>query len=1080
MLGDRYSNPSPQRMTWYRSFACISVAIIISMVACLNSNATVCDSSCNVVVLDVGKSCSCVVNSSISLPDLVDCLSPYLCVSLKISGTIDGQNFPENLTSLPTIENVTLSLTSFVGVDTEPFTTLPSIKILDLIDSYSLTQFPGWTQTSLVPSSITISSSSISSFPPSLLASRLTLESNILVSIDDLVSAPNLISLSLAECANLTVFPNVPNPSILQTLDISQTAVTDLPPTIGSFSSLLTLDISGNLIVTVPNEFSALSTLQEWKMESTSISNVSQAIVDGLTSLQRWHGGGSLLASLPELSSLISLSELKMQSNLLTTLRFSISTPHISYIDVSQNQLTQIPSLLSATNLTYLDVSNNLLTSLPSLPSMLSILKIGKNNITDIPDTITDSNITVLAMNEIGLTSYPTQINGLTSVSILILSGNAIGSIPVSFHASLQNIHTFVCRKCGLNDDSLPANLCNDRFENLVLADNEFTKFPITLATCYNLTYLDMSGNYISSVSPILSHSLRSHHYLNMEDNPSVCFSAVSQMTKQVELLCECDASYVGYSYCESILNYVYVTSLGTSVTSLDFNIPVDAVSYPLLGNNVVVSESALSLSENAIGSFSVQFSDLKTHAYPIIRSAFADNSLSFSVVQVNLVLNVFGNALLPSPSFTLVYAALPAYSLDLDGCDVGGLDINPDTVALEGTPTKPIRSCLVNGLIEDISTSESKEFARILLSVVECGDGSCANNGTCIMDNNAYDGVFSCDCPGGYGGTLCNVAQSPSASASSLSTSVVAGISIAGVLAGILLGYIIYKIVIFFRKRKHYHFFISYRQWCDKEIAEELYKMLRRRFLKTGHRVSLFWDKKSLKTGLDWKDGFQDGLRHSCVYIPLLSSNSLADIKKITLNTEKEDNFLLEMEMALKFHKQKRIQILPLAINGKSESGQVIPFNEFDPNVFPNHPSRTSRHSIRHTMTRLLRHQALVITPNCITDGDIDAIVNFLQVFAWDIHSEESLRFVGFYKEAKDYKDKLESVSLDQEHEDDEILIQWLGDILKADVNNISSGLTRFNVNRKRRRIRHLIERVRGSLERADVKKLQRQCSVV
>jgi hypothetical protein len=41
-----------------------------------------------------------------------------------------------------------------------------------------------------------------------------------------------------------------------------------------------------------------------------------------------------------------------------------------------------------------------------------------------------------------------------------------------------------------------------------------------------------------------------------------------------------------------------------------------------------------------------------------------------------------------------------------------------------------------------------------------------------------------------------------------------------------------------------------------------------------------VFWDKQDLIDGQDWERGFRNGLKHSCLYLPLLSNASLESVR--------------------------------------------------------------------------------------------------------------------------------------------------------------------------------------------------------
>ena len=88
---------------------------------------------------------------------------------------------------------------------------------------------------------------------------------------------------------------------------------------------------------------------------------------------------------------------------------------------------------------------------------------------------------------------------------------------------------------------------------------------------------------------------------------------------------------------------------------------------------------------------------------------------------------------------------------------------------------------------------------------------------------------------------------------------------------------------------------FISYRVASDVDPAEKLYNELGKRGIK------VWWDKKCLHVGLDWKEGFIMGLLTSRTFVSLMSQDAInhstisyQNYSKLT-ETSKCDNVFLE-----------------------------------------------------------------------------------------------------------------------------------------------------------------------------------------
>ena len=102
---------------------------------------------------------------------------------------------------------------------------------------------------------------------------------------------------------------------------------------------------------------------------------------------------------------------------------------------------------------------------------------------------------------------------------------------------------------------------------------------------------------------------------------------------------------------------------------------------------------------------------------------------------------------------------------------------------------------------------------------------------------------------------------------------------------------------------------FLSYRVASDATFVEELYDAL----LARGLRV--WWDKKCLKPGQKWEDGFADGLFGSTIFIPIVSKAALANFSSLTTDS-RCDNVLLEHVLALELWRRRRLRgIFPVFV---------------------------------------------------------------------------------------------------------------------------------------------------------------------
>jgi serine/threonine protein kinase len=103
------------------------------------------------------------------------------------------------------------------------------------------------------------------------------------------------------------------------------------------------------------------------------------------------------------------------------------------------------------------------------------------------------------------------------------------------------------------------------------------------------------------------------------------------------------------------------------------------------------------------------------------------------------------------------------------------------------------------------------------------------------------------------------------------------------------------------------YHGFISYRVWCDSDVAEKLFLSLEREGLK------IFWDKQCLKDGQKWEDGFMQGLQKSKRVVALISEKTLKGIADKACT--QPDNVLKEWEAAVDKFELDSKYIVPVLI---------------------------------------------------------------------------------------------------------------------------------------------------------------------
>ena len=134
---------------------------------------------------------------------------------------------------------------------------------------------------------------------------------------------------------------------------------------------------------------------------------------------------------------------------------------------------------------------------------------------------------------------------------------------------------------------------------------------------------------------------------------------------------------------------------------------------------------------------------------------------------------------------------------------------------------------------------------------------------------------------------------------------------------------------------------FLSYRVNSDVNHAETLYDML------TAKGIRVWWDKKCLKPGEPWEDGFCAGLVNSRCFVCLLSKGAINSTQNerhnFTYHVESSpcDNVFLEHRMALELRDFNYIEkIMPVLIGEVDHQTTPKKFEAFDfSSCLPNAP---------------------------------------------------------------------------------------------------------------------------------------------
>ena len=126
-------------------------------------------------------------------------------------------------------------------------------------------------------------------------------------------------------------------------------------------------------------------------------------------------------------------------------------------------------------------------------------------------------------------------------------------------------------------------------------------------------------------------------------------------------------------------------------------------------------------------------------------------------------------------------------------------------------------------------------------------------------------------------------------------------------------------NVAIMIGEKAEYDVFLSYRVNSDLHHCKLMYEMLTER----GLRV--WWDKKCQKPGVDWEEGFCEGLIKSRAFVPLLSRAGLQNFECLTQSSQ-SDSLLLEYRLALELQSFHILECVYPVLIGDSSGDSTDP----------------------------------------------------------------------------------------------------------------------------------------------------------
>ena len=269
----------------------------------------------------------------------------------------------------------------------------------------------------------------------------------------------NLVYLYLSDNSLHTIPAHLlDNQSHLTWLDLSGNQLEALPAFTKALNALRTLNLARNRLTAVPEGFQHLIELQHLDLSENRLRSLSVDAVRADGS----HIDNGVTAAF----------------NLVT---LNVSLNHLTALPASINRLAQLRELYAASNLLHA-----LPESIKELNRRLTVLNLRRNRFrteADLAAIWTLAALIELDLSANGLSALPAEVNALTSLSVLRLSGNQLTDLP-----SLAGLPCWMGQPL---DRHKPA---------LYLNDNCFTAFPEALLVLRSLHTLWMDSNPIVSV----------------------------------------------------------------------------------------------------------------------------------------------------------------------------------------------------------------------------------------------------------------------------------------------------------------------------------------------------------------------------------------------------------------------------------------------------------------------------------------------------------------------------------------------------------------------------------------------------
>ena len=285
------------------------------------------------------------------------------------------------------------------------------------------------------------------------------------------------------------------------------------------------LHLSGNDISDI-SDLSGLTNLEYLRLGDNDISDIWP--LSGLTNLTALFLRDNNISDISALSQLTNLTDLTLQNNNISDIPILSRLTNLTALPLSGNDISDISALSQLTNLEYLFLDDNDISDISALSGLTNLqrLALDANNISDISALSQLTNLEHLFLRDNGISDI-SALSQLTNLTWLHLDGNQISDFsPIA--GLTENLEKYSNENQKVVDPNAPVNIPDPNLRRVIadtlntpqntpiaesdmaaLTTLEAVEQSITdltgLASAINLEKLNLSGNNISDVSPIVN-----------------------------------------------------------------------------------------------------------------------------------------------------------------------------------------------------------------------------------------------------------------------------------------------------------------------------------------------------------------------------------------------------------------------------------------------------------------------------------------------------------------------------------------------------------------------------------------------